>query len=194
MLSTTQRCGKFWTLDQAGKWYKGKAADGAGEENKLYYKAAPGQDSNTLEIEFKNRAFGFAADARDYIRVEGMTFRGVSIDTDGSTDFNVYAGNNFYGFNRAGYGRFYLNGTNNVIRDSEIYNTFNYSITVGGTRNSTVNNYIHHVGLESATARVLPSSGALQLLVSNNTVDTFARSFVDGLPSQAEFVIAIPKT
>lgn len=171
-------------LDQPGEWYKGKAEDGAGEENKLYYKAEAGQDPNALDIEFKERAYGFDLSDRDYITIRGIEFRGASVLIASNSDNNTIESNVFHGYNKDSFGRFFLNGTNNVIRDNEIYDSFISAISLDGTRNDVVNNYIHDIGF-TGTARVFDSGGT-ELLISHNTVQNFARSFLDGYPTFSE--------
>ncbi|WP_419194492.1 dockerin type I domain-containing protein [Novipirellula herctigrandis] len=164
------------TVDQEGEWFK----DG----DTLYYQAASGQDPNSLDIEFKLRGYGFDADSRDHIHIEGITFRGVSIDTDSNTDSNIYQGNTFYAYDRANVGRFYITGDDNIFRDNEVSHTWISGITINGERNSLINNYIHDIGY-NGTARTIVMSGA-EHLFSHNTVSKFARSVFDGYPSRSE--------
>lgn len=173
-------------LDQPGEWYKGKASDGPGEENKLYYKAEPGQNPNNLEIEFKRRAFGFDASSKDYVNIEGFTFRGVSISTTSSSDHNTFSGNMFYAYDKDNFGRFYLNGDYNVFRDNEVSQVWNSVATIGGVRNEIVNNFFHEIGFHPVS-KVLLMTSAEELLVSHNTVRTFAEAFADGYPTRSEF-------
>ena len=168
------------TLDNAGEWYK--------QGNTLYYQAEAGQNPNSLEIEFKNRAFGFDLRGSRYIHVDGLTFRGASINTDSSSDFNVYQDNVFYAYDRASYGRFNIHGNNGVIRDNEFYEVWGSALNISssGTRADVVNNYFHDIGL-SPTARAMNTSSTSELFFSHNTVRKFARSVFDGYPSRSEF-------
>ena len=166
-------------LDDAGEWFKDRAA------NTLYYQVQPGQNPNDLDIEFKKRSFGFVLDGRDYITIRGITFRGVSIDTDSGTDYNVYQGNTFYGYDKANVGRFGIYGSNTLFRDNEVRQTWGGILSISGTRNELINNYIHDIGY-NGTSRVVSMSGTGHF-VARNTVLKFARSFLDGYPYDSEF-------
>ncbi|QDT68950.1 Beta-agarase A precursor [Planctomycetes bacterium MalM25] len=166
-------------LDQPGEWYK---ADGS---STLYYYAEPGQDPNDLDIEFKRREYGFNLNSRDHIHIEGIEFRGVSLDTNSGTDNNVIGGNRFHGYDKGDYGRFILEGSGNVIRDNEFSHTWGSVATINGSGHQIVNNYLHDIGFRGAS-RVVSASGAVEILVSHNTVSTFARSFMDGYPTRSE--------
>lgn len=172
------------TVDKPGEWYK---ADGG---NQLYYHAEAGQNPNSLEIEFRRRGYAFDVSSRDYIHIKDMEFRGVSIDTDSNTDYNTYENIKFYAYNKDDFGRFNITGDYNVLRDSELSHTWNSAVVVGGLRNEIVNNYMHDIGY-GATTRVLSATGAEELLVSHNTVSTFARSFMDGYPLRSEIAYNI---
>lgn len=173
-------------LDQPGEWYKGKAEDGPGEQNKLYYKAEPGQNPNSLEIEFKRRAYGLDVRAKDYVHIEGITFRGASIQTDGNTDRNVYKGNTFYGYDKGSFGQLNITGDNNIFRDNEVSQIWNRVANVGGVGNQFINNYMHEIGYEPIS-KVITMTSAEELLFSHNTVSTFAEAFADGYPVRSEF-------
>lgn len=173
-------------LDQPGEWYKGQSSDGLGEQNKLYYKAEPGQNPNTLEMEFKRRGYGFDVENQDYVNIEGFTFRGVSIDANSNSDYNTYANNTFYAFDKSNFGRLYIDGDYNVFRDNEVSQQWNTVATVGGIRNEIVNNYFHEIGYHPVS-KVLLMTSAEELLVSHNTVRTFAEAFADGYPTRSEF-------
>lgn len=166
-------------VDKPGEWYK---EDGG---NTLYYQVSPGQNPNDMEIELKNRAFGFDLSSSEYVHIKDLEFRGVSIQTDGNTAHNLIEGNQFYAYDKGNYGRFTLSGNHNVIRDNEFSQTWSSFVIVGGLRNEIVNNYIHDIGY-GATARVITATDAEELLVSHNTVQKFARSFMDGYPSRSE--------
>lgn len=173
------------TVDQAGEWYKDDS------NGRLYYHfgdMGPGYNPNTdanLVFEFKQRGYGFDARGRDHIHIKDIEFRGVSIETDGNTDFNVYDGNRFYAYDRGNFGRFFLNGSNNILRDNELSHTWSSFVTVGGFRNEIVNNFIHTIGFPGTT-RAISAAGAEELLFSHNTVRNFARSFMDGYPTRSE--------
>lgn len=167
------------TVDQPGEWYKQDGGD------QLYYHVAPGQNPNDLEIEFKRRAFAFDVSGKDYIHIKDFEFRGVSIGTDADSDNNVFEGNRFYAYDKGGFGRFFISGDNNVLRDNELSHTWSSFVTVDGVRNAIVNNYIHDIGY-GGTTRAISAAGAEELLVSHNTVSTFARSFMDGYPTRSE--------
>ncbi len=166
-------------LDDTGEWYKDVGAD------TLYYQVPPTEDPSTMEIEFKSRQYGFDLDDRDYITISGITFRGVSIDTNSGTDYNIYKNNKFYGYDRANYGRFYLSGSNNVFRDNEVSQVWGGALSVGGTRQDIINNNFHDIGY-NGTSRVFGMSGENHF-VCRNTVSKFARSFLDGYPIDCEF-------
>ena len=166
-------------VDEPGEWYKQDGGDS------LYYQVSPGQDPNTMEIELKNRAFAFNLESNDYIHIKDIEFRGVSIDTDSNTDSNLYEGNHFYAYDVNNYGRFFVTGDNNILRDNEFSHVWGAIASVGGVRNDFINNYIHHIGY-SPTARVISAAGAEEMLFSHNTVSTFARSFMDGYPTRSE--------
>lgn len=172
-------------LDQPEEWYKGKAEDGAGEENKLYYKAEPGQDPNSLQIEFKSRAYGFDTSGKDDVTIEGFTFRGVSIDTDSNTDRNTYRDNIFYAYDKNNFGRFFVQGDDNVFRDNEVRQLWGSIATYGGSGNQFVNNLVVDTGY-NGVAKGLIASDADQMLVSHNTITRFAEAFMDGYPSRSE--------
>lgn len=166
-------------LDQPGEWYK---ADGS---STLYYYAEPGQDPNDLDIEFKRREFGFNLNSRDHIHIEGIEFRGVSLDTNSGTDNNVIRGNRFYGYDKGDYGRFTLEGSDNVIRDNEFSHTWGSIATINGSGHQIVNNYLHDIGFYG-NSRGVSATGAVEILVSHNTVSKFARGFMDGYPTRSE--------
>ncbi len=165
-------------LDQAGEWFKDTG-------NNLYYQAEPGQNPNNLDIEFKRRDYGFEVRGRDNIHIQGLTFRGVSIDTDGNTDRNVYQGNTFYATDKGNYGRFFINGDNNTFRDNEVHDTWGAVATIGGNGNNVVNNYFRNIGMDGKS-HVFSATGADALLISHNTAITFARSFLNGYPLRSE--------
>lgn len=169
----------FQALDKPGEWYKEQG------NNNLYYHAEPGQNPNSLDIEFKRRAYGIDVSSKDHIHIDGLTFRGQTIDTNSSTDNNVISNNKLYAYDINNYGRFFLEGDNNVFRDNEVSHTWNAFLSVGGERNQIVNNYIHDIGF-LGTARAINAAGATELLVSHNTVSKFARSFMDGYPVRSE--------
>lgn len=171
-------------VDKPGEWYKSNGG------NQLYYQVEPGQNPNDLEIEFKRRAFTFDLGGRDYVHLKDMEFRGSSIGTDSNTDYNTYENIKFYAYNKDDFGRFNITGDHNILRDSELSHTWNSAVVVGGLRNEIVNNYMHNIGY-GATTRVLSATGAEELLVSHNTVSTFARSFMDGYPLRSEIAYNI---
>jgi len=173
------------TLNRPGEWYKGQSGDGAGEQDKLYYHAEPGQNPNSLEIEFKRRPYAFNASGRDHITIEGITFRGASIQTSSSTDHNLYRGNFFYGFDKNNYGRFYMTGDDNVFRDNTIRQLYSTIATIEGERNAFVNNFCEEFGY-AGVAKGLIAVRARSLLVSHNTFRTFAEAFMDGYPTASE--------
>ncbi len=166
-------------LNHAGEWFKDR------ETNTLYYQVESGQNPGNLDIEFKRWDYGFDLRGRDYIRIHGLTFRGISIRTDNETGNNLYDGNTLYAYDKAGFGRFYISGNHNVFRDNEVSQTWGGVVTVSGTGHQLVNNYFHDIGY-GGTARVIGMSGSAHL-VSYNTVRKFARSFLDGFPYRSEF-------
>ena len=166
-------------LDQPGEWFKNLGS------NTIYYYAENGQDPNDLEIEFKQRAFGFDLRSRQHIHVQGFEFRGVSLELNSSSDKNLVIGNRFIGFDKGNFGRFFVSGDNNVLRDNEFQQTWNSVLTFGGIGNQFVNNHVHDIGY-LGTARVLVASGAQEMLISHNTINSFSRSFLDGYPSRSE--------
>ncbi|MEM8712285.1 MAG: carbohydrate-binding CenC domain protein, partial [Planctomycetota bacterium] len=113
-----QTCGFYFhdtilALDRPGEWFKDPSAD------VLYYHAEPGQDPNELRIEFKRRGYGFDLRGRSHVTVQGMTFRGVTLQMDGGTDDCMIEGNVFYGYGKGngnGFDRMSLVGDRNVFR------------------------------------------------------------------------------
>lgn len=166
-------------LDQAGEWFKAAGSD------TLYYQAAPGENPNNMEVEFKRRGYAFDVEGRDYIHIKDITFRGASIDSNGNTDHNLYSGNRFYAYDKANVGRFFVEGDRNVFRDNEVSHVWGSFATVGGLRNQVVNNYFHSIGF-NGTSRAISATGATELLVSHNTLEKYARSFMDGYPVRSE--------
>ncbi len=166
-------------LDKPGEWFKDRQTD------TLYYQVESGQNPNHLDIEFKRRECGFDLRGKDYITIQGLTFRGVSIRMDNNTDYNVYKGNRFYAYDKAGFGRFWISGKHTVFCDNEVSQTWGGVMTVSGTGHRLVNNYFHDIGY-GGTARVIGMSGDSHL-VSHNTVRKFSRSFLDGFPYRSEF-------
>lgn len=164
-------------LDKPGEWYK--------QGSTLYYQAASGQNPNSLEIEWKQRAFGFVVENRQHIQLDGFTFRGVSIDTLNS-DHGVFSNNVFYAFDRGGFGNFYLDGDEFVIRDNEFSTSWGPALNFGTTtRTDFVNNYVHDIGL---TPRIdaFEAWQASELLISHNTIRRFGRGVFDGYPVRSE--------
>lgn len=166
-------------LDKPGEWFKEAGSD------TLYYQAEVGQDPNSLDIEFKRRGYGFDIDGRDHIHIQGITFRGASVETDGNSDNNLLAGNRFYAYDRANVGRFFLAGDNNVFRDNEFSHTWGSIVSVSGNRNALINNYIHNIGFD-ATTRAISAASATEFLFSHNTLQKYARSFMDGYAVRSE--------
>lgn len=166
-------------LDSPGEWFKGAGS------STLYYQADVGENPNAQEMEFKRRAYGFDVSNRDHLRIEGITFRGTGVDAGGNADNNTFAGNRFYAFDKAGLGRFSLTGDNNVVRDNEFSHTWSSALVIGGVRNAVVNNYLHNIGFDGTT-RVVSATSASELLVSHNTIQKYARGFMDGYPVRSE--------
>lgn len=170
--------GTLSALDKPGEWFK--------QGNTLYYKAESGQNPNNLEMEFKRRAYGFNTRGDRYIHIDGLTFRGGSIDTDSNSEYQLYSNNVFYAYDQNNYGRFDVSGDHTVVRDNEFYETWSSALNlVSSERVEVVNNYFHDIGL-SPTARAMNASGASQLLFSHNTISRYARSVFDGYPTESE--------
>lgn len=169
--------GTLKALDKPGEWIK--------QGGTLYYQAEAGQNPNTLDFEWKERAFGFRLENHQHIHIDGIKFRGVSIDTL-NANHSVFSNNEFYAYDRGTFGRFEINGNELVIRD----NTFSYSwheaLHLGSTiRTDIVNNYFHDFALEPP-ARGLQATNASELLISHNTFRKFGRSIFDGYPVRSE--------
>ncbi len=166
------------TLDKPGEWFKTPGV------NTLYYHAEPSQDPGTLNIEFRRRPYGFNVESRDYITIRGITFRGCSIDTNSSTDYNVYQSCTFYGYDKDYDGRFGISGNYNVFRDNELSQTYAYGLSVNGTFNDVINNYFHDIGGEGAAALYLSGSDHF---VSHNTSRRMGRYFTRDFPPRTEY-------
>lgn len=168
-------------LDKPGEWFKDSG-------NTLYYHAEPGQDPNNLEIEFKSRGYGFDLRGRSSIIIDGITFRGVSIYADASSNNNTYENNVFYGYGKGpsnNFGRFYIIGEDNIFRGNEVYLTYGGAFDLDGRGNHVVNNYFHDTGI-NGLGGVISSRGSEQL-IAYNTVQNFARSFADGYSTNSEY-------
>ena len=170
-------------LDRAGEWYKDSSTD------TLYYQVPSGKNPSNYQIEFKKRNYGFNLDSRSYIQIKGLTFRGCSIETNTYTDNNLIDGNKFYGYDKWNYGRFWINGDNNVFSSNEVSQTWGSVFTISGTGNTIINNYFHDIGY-FGTSRVVSMSGSGHL-VAYNTISKIARSFLDGFPYRSEFAYNI---
>lgn len=168
-------------LDKPGEWYK--------EGSSLYYQAAPGENPNNLDIEWKERPHAFNLNGRSHITLAGLTFRGASFQTDGGTDFLTLDSNRLYGYDAGDYGRLFFNGDNYTVVNNEFSETFNQTFSTTGDNHAVVNNYFHHIGL-APDRRVLGTTGgtdtAENFFFSYNTVRTFSRSVFDGYPARAE--------
>ena len=171
----------YEALDKPGEWYKDNG-------NTLYYHAAPGEDPNNLEIEFKSRGYGFDVREKDSIRIDGITFRGVSIYANENSDNNTYENNVFYGYGKGpsnNFGRFYLTGDSNIFRGNEVYETYGGVFDLGGQENEVLNNYFHDIGFDGNSAVI--GFGGEQQLIAYNTIRNFARHFADGYSVRSEY-------
>ncbi|MCM2374981.1 galactose-binding domain-containing protein [Aporhodopirellula aestuarii] len=164
-------------LDAPREWFH--------KGHRIFYRTASGEDVNDFDIEVRRRAFAFDLRDRSHIILSGLTFRGASIQTNEQSNWNRYAGNRFYAYDKDNVGRFILGGSHNTFRDNEVSQTWGSALTVGHTNNQIINNYFHDIGY-TGTARVVSMSGERHL-VSHNTVSKFARSFLDGFPNDSEF-------
>lgn len=171
--------GTIKTLNEAGEWFKDTSTD------TLYYKASSGQDPNSLTMEFKNRDYCFDVSGSDYINIEDFVLRGGTILNSSSTDHNIWSGNTIYAYDKGSYGRAYLSGSYNIFRDNEVGQSWGSVLSISGTRQQMINNYLHDIGYNGTTKAI--TMGGSEHLVSYNTVSKFARSFLDGFPLRSEF-------
>ena len=161
-------------LDAENEWYLDT------ENDKLYFYAPGGVDPDTLTVELRAREYAIDVKNSSYVTFSGIDVYGALVRFDTTANncgfydarlsaldarsYTAYDGvNRGYG---GGTGRgIVINGTNNIISRCEIENSYGAAITVGGSSNKVVNNYIHDVGFEMGTG-----SNAIQLSGSNNLI------------------------
>ncbi len=159
-------------LDADHEWFKDVGT------NTLYYQFPTSTVPNDYEIEFKSRAYAFNLDGKDHIHIKGIEFRGASMDTDSSTDYNVYEDNVFVGFDKDNFGRWWINGTNHLFINNEVKQTWT-GISLVGTHNRIINNYFHDMGYNGGNSGALYMGGS-DNLVSYNTFSNIGRNVAQG--------------
>ncbi|MDQ0897889.1 MULTISPECIES: carbohydrate-binding protein [unclassified Paenibacillus] len=171
-------------LDQQMEWYRDSAT------NTLYL-WVPGGDSPANHIvEAKSRNYAIDLSNKSYITFSGVNAYGAQITTNGGSHSTIakaiiettdldYSSQSSPEFAR-GQG-ILLGGTYNTVRDSEIKNMYGNAITMSGSHNSVINNYIHDVTFEASNAAPIQADGSNQL-ISHNTVNRASRGLIRGFP------------
>jgi len=167
------------TLDHPQEWFHDV------QQKKLKIKVAAGVDPNEHQIEFRKRRVALNLVGAKHVHLSGLTFRGAGLQTDDNTNHCVIKKCKFYAHDFGDYSGLLLNGNFNTLRDSEISHTWNSAVRISGSRNAMINCYLHDIGYRGIT-RVISMEGR-EHLVSHNTVEKFARSFLDGYPTHSEF-------
>jgi len=172
--------GKLEELDSAGEWFYDEGS------STLYFWAPNDANPNILNVKVKTREYAFNLSERSFIDIEGINIFGATIYGANTNNCTIDRINAKYLMHRSVPGP--LNtwkdevpsgltilGNNNTIKNSEIaYSAFS-GIDMNGKNNKIVNNYVHDVGYSGTSASAILLAGR-DCLVSNNTVDTCART------------------
>ena len=169
-------------LDASGEWWYDRAND------KVQVIPPPGVIPGDLgvEIEAKQRDYGFILDHRSHIHIQGIRFHGTSISMNESR-FCRLQGLYFYEFDyQEGYHNnmwdrskgLLVSGQGNVVRDCEFTRCSDAGVTLLGRDNAIINCYLHEVDYAGFDGGPI-NLGGMRHLVSHNTVTRTSRKGIN---------------
>ncbi|CAH1192465.1 hypothetical protein PAECIP111891_00313 [Paenibacillus allorhizoplanae] len=164
-------------LDVEKEWWYDSA-------NAMLYLWAPGGGSPSSQtVEAKKRTTAFDLSGKGFVDIKGIQTIASTIQMDGSTNNCLLQGlvSKYISHNKlntlaneqTNLG-IILDGTNNVIRDSELAYSSGSLVTVKGTSNHVINSYIHDGGYVPDWEGLVNLKG-LNSLISHNTVSDSGR-------------------
>lgn len=176
-------------LDADNEWFLDT------ENGKIYYQTPGGVDPNTMEIELRAREYAIHVTNSSRINFYGINVYGGLVNIgSGTTDCGYYdakltaldckmPGSAADSSNR-GYGRgdsrgLVLAGSGNTLSRCEVQNMFGEGVTLQGSENTVINNYIHDINFEHTYSDGIYIQGSRHL-VTHNTVERTGRGTVGG--------------
>jgi hypothetical protein len=134
-------------VDAPGEWFYDEATQ------TLYLQLPAGLDANTQRIEFQRRRQALTLQRCRHLHISGLQVLGATVQVSASEDcllasFRILHQGHYRGGNSS-YGLgvqvgSLINGSRNILRDSEIAYCAGNGVSVSGTRNSVINCWIHH--------------------------------------------------
>lgn len=142
--------GRLEALDSAGEWYLDAKGE-YGAANTLYLWTPNSQNPTNQNIEIKKEGVVLSLGG-SYFQIKNLNFKGGTIWTgeesnnlvfDGIT--SEYASHSMSGQASAG---IFLNGDNNKLINSKIFNTQGTGIVIKGENSRVEKNTVHHIGYD----------------------------------------------
>lgn len=178
--------GSLALLDSANEWYKDT------EGGKLYFYAPNGVNPNNIAIEARKREYAINLSDSSYVTFDGINVRGAlvnfgdntnnctftnatveTVDCDMPTHQTTYAS-----YQPSALG-IMIGGSFNTVSKSEIKNMYGEGITLSGSNNRIINNYIHDINFEHTYSDGIYITGKNHL-VSHNTIEKTGRGAIGG--------------
>ncbi|WP_054023558.1 DUF1565 domain-containing protein [Bacillus sp. FJAT-28004] len=164
-------------LDVEKEWWY----DSAG--SMLYFFAPGGGDPSSQTVEAKKRNIAFDLSDKGYVDIKGIQTIAATIQMDSLTHNCLLQGivSKYISHNKLNTAAeeqtnlgIILDGSHNVIRDSELAYSSGSLVTVKGNSNNVINNYIHDGGYIPDWDGLVNLKGA-NSLISHNTVSDAGR-------------------
>lgn len=164
-------------LDVEKEWWYDSA------NSMLYLWAPGGGNPSSVTVEAKRRIAAFDLSGKGYVDIKGIQTIASTIQMDNATNNGVLQGivSKYISHNKLNTPAneqsnlgIILDGTNNIIRDSELAYSSGSLVTVKGSSNHVINSYIHEGGYVPDWEGLVNLKGA-NSLISHNTVSDAGR-------------------
>ncbi|TCI84892.1 Ig-like domain-containing protein [Tenacibaculum sp. M341] len=129
-------------LDMEGEWFE--------SNNKIYFKPPGGRNPNNMNITAKKRKFAFDLTNRSSVTIQGINIHAASLEMVNTNSCKILKSSVQYlwpFFTRTGYavskreqGGIFIEGSNNLFKDSYIAHSWGHGIFVNKGRNNKIEN------------------------------------------------------
>ncbi|NVB41514.1 right-handed parallel beta-helix repeat-containing protein [Pseudenhygromyxa sp. WMMC2535] len=169
-------------LDAPGEWYFDE------DSRELFMMAPAGKDLATAAVEIKTRSDCFVLGGHDYIEFRGFELRGGDLDMGGSSHVSIEGVKIRFPDWNYGVGgdglvspSLVFDGSDNLLRDSEIEGICEQLITSRGADNRVINNLFHDGGYNNTDGAAIVLDACDEgNLISHNSFRNFAHSVISG--------------
>ncbi len=162
-------------LDAPGEWFYDESA------KRMLIIPPAGQNPNELSITAKKRMNAFELNAKNHITIAGFEITGATLtlkncshclirDIRASYVSHTRGGNTAYSLGEST--GVFIDGSHNVLRDSEISWSVGDGVMLSGERNALINSHIHHTDYLGAYGSTVKTSGREHLISYCSIHDT----------------------